>query len=96
MDPEKTKRLATFLLSKLKELETELVAYRMVFLAATQVLEIPDLGRHLELAKQRAAQGMDQKYDDMMERFQHIIDQDTLDQELEEFLKSWNPEGPAN
>ena len=96
MDSDKVKRVVIVLLKNLKSLETELVAYRMVFRAASQVEELSDLNSALQLAKQRVSQEMDQKYDDIAEKFQHIIDQDSLDQEVSEFLKSWNSEGPAN
>lgn len=96
MDSEKAKRLVMVLLENLKNLEMELVAHRMLFLVASQMEVVPDLDPLLQLAKQRAALGMNQKYDDIAEKFQRIIDQVDFDQEVEEFLKSWNSEGPAN
>jgi hypothetical protein len=96
MHPEKFKRIVTILLNVIKELETELVAHRMIVLAASRVDDMPDLGLLLQLAKPLAAQGMDQKYDDMKEKLLHIIDQGVFDQEVEEFLKSWKPEGPTH
>jgi hypothetical protein len=96
MEPEQLKRLFAVFVNNLKRLETELVAHRIVFLLVSQMNAIPDLDQALLAAKQKAAVGMDQKYNDILETFLHIAAQAGSDQEVVEFLKSWNPEGPVN
>lgn len=96
MDSGVFKAMVMVLLKNLKNLETELVAHRLVFRAVHQMGIIPDLDAALQAAKNKAAEGKDEKYEKALETFGRIADQADLEKEISEFLKSWNPEGPAN
>lgn len=96
IDPEKLKRQTKYFLGIIKSLETEVVAYRVLFHVLRQNEAVPYLDEGLQLAKNKAAEGMDQKYNQLSERLLRTVDQVDLDQELAKFLKEWNPEGPAN
>ena len=85
-----------YLLTNLKNLETEVGAYRLLFHAVGQMEVISDLDAALQKAKHEVAKQMDQKYDMLSEKFRQIVDQGKMNQEVAEFLKSWNPEGQAN
>lgn len=96
MDSGIPKAIVMVLLKNLKNLETELIAYRMLFQSLRQTKMILDLDEALQAAKHTAEKGMDEKYDKALETFWHIVDQGNLDQAVAEFLKSWNSKGPVN
>lgn len=99
IDPEKLKAAMRYTIQNLKALDSELLAYRIVLQAVRAYLG-PDLNldEALELTRNSESlrQLMDQKYDATTEKFFSRIDQESLSQDLYEWLEKWKPEGPQN
>ena len=100
IDPEKLKAAMRYTIQNLKALDSELMAYRIVLRAVRAYLD-PDLNldEALELTRNSESlrQLMDQKYDATTEKFlSRTIDQESLSQDLYEWLEKWKPEGPPN
>ena len=95
---EQYKALLTTVVGKLKRLETELMAYRLMIYALKQVeLHYPyDEAFRTALGSPQIARAMNAKYDGFLDIALKTIDENAANQELLKFLKEWNPEGPVN
>jgi len=98
IDIEKFKRLLGYVFQSFKALETELLAYRVVFHAMTRSSPNLRVDEMFERARSSAQiqEVMNRKYDEPMERFQKIVDQAASDQELLKWFQDWKPQGPTN
>ncbi len=98
IDLETYKKLIAAVFKNFKMLESELMAYRLAFVAMKTVDPDSDLDQFLERARSSAAlrQQMIQKYDAPVEKLLKQVHQAAVDQELLELLRSWNPTGHTN
>lgn len=79
----------------MKELHSELMAYRAVYEAVDRSGRFPDLVLFLEAAKSAARLGMDERYDPVVETLLKAPTQEALDQALRELLLKAEPKGPV-
>jgi hypothetical protein len=94
IDKEQYKIFLRQAFTNMKQLETELMAYRL--LAHTLKRLHPDVPVDDFLASARQNHSLlkrlDEKYEPYLARVLASIDQTATDQEIEEFLRSWKPE----
>jgi hypothetical protein len=99
IDPEKQKKVITWFITQIKNLELEILACRAVFIFADHVLHIgPELKQALTQARESPSIHaiVDKKYDSVLETLLSTIDQAQMEQSLAEWLRDWKPEGSPN
>lgn len=99
IDPEKHKQLMISAFSIFKKLESQILAYRMVFHALkTFHPDLPDLDEALELSlnSESLQKVMNAKYDPAVEMLTKRFDEAALESDLEQWLRDWKPTGPKN
>ncbi|MDQ1386676.1 MAG: hypothetical protein QOF56_130 [Acidobacteriaceae bacterium] len=84
-------------LKSLKALEAELLAYRLVyeFVRDSGRFSLHELVARLTEAKVVVQPEMDEKYDEALQKFGGITDQQSVLKALK-FLAQWTPKGPPN
>jgi hypothetical protein len=100
MDPEKLKALAKITIENFKGLETELMAYRMVFhgLKTFDPSQAPALDQAFQISLNSPVlqKQMYEKYDVTLEKFLKQVDEGSQDQDPLQWFRDWKAEGPKN
>ena len=100
IERDKHRQIVKSLLENFKNVESELMAYRMVFLGLKMF--DPSQTPYLDQAFQQALESpalrnkMNQKYDEALEKFLKQVDESLSSQELMRWLEDWKPEGSIN
>ena len=100
IETEKYKGLIRYVLGKLRELENEVLAYRVIHAAlnagdpelAAVMRRSFDDARISPLLKQK----LDEKYEPILDKLLKRIDEASLGQEFEEWIREWKPSDPVN
>jgi len=99
VNPEKFKNALRFTIGKFKELDSELLAHRLVLLWVKEKYGIHaevDLALSQTLDSPQVQQTMHQKYDVTLEKLLEQFDEANLEKGILEWFQKWKPQGPVN
>jgi hypothetical protein len=100
IDVEKLKAFAEVTIRNFKALESQLIAYRMVFLSLKKLepFEYEKLNRAFDIFinSQNLQAQMHEKYDEPLEALLKKFSEARPDQDPLQWFRDWKPEGPRN